>query len=47
MDDTTLKIAIAGFIHDIGKFADKDVFNISDQFLIDNADGSITGLLIN
>lgn len=38
MDDTTLKIAIAGFIHDIGKFADKDVFNISDQFLIDNAD---------
>lgn len=38
MGDTTLKIAIAGFIHDIGKFADKDVFNISDQFLIDNAD---------
>ena len=38
MDETTLKIAIAAFMHDIGKFADKDVFNISDQFLIDNAD---------
>ena len=38
MDETTLKIAIAAFMHDIGKFADKNVFNISDQFLIDNAD---------
>jgi len=38
MDETTLKIAIAGFMHDIGKFADKKVFNISDQFLIDNTD---------
>lgn len=38
IDETTLKIAIAGFMHDIGKFADKDVFNISEQFLIDNAD---------
>ena len=38
IDETTLKIAIAGFMHDIGKFADKNVFNISDQFLIDNAD---------
>lgn len=38
MDDTALKVAIAGFMHDIGKFADKDVFNISEQFLIDNAD---------
>jgi CRISPR-associated protein Csm1 len=38
MDDTTLKIAIAGFMHDIGKFADKNWFNISEQFLIDNAD---------
>ncbi|MBW1704021.1 MAG: type III-A CRISPR-associated protein Cas10/Csm1, partial [Deltaproteobacteria bacterium] len=38
MDETTLKIAIAAFMHDIGKFADMNVFNISDQFLIDNAD---------
>lgn len=38
MDDTVLKVAIAGFMHDIGKFADKDAFNISEQFLIDNAD---------
>jgi CRISPR-associated protein Csm1 len=38
MDDTALKVAVAGFMHDIGKFADKDVFNISEQFLIDNAD---------
>lgn len=38
MDDTTLKIAIAAFMHDIGKFADKEHFNISEQFLIDNAD---------
>lgn len=38
MDETVLKIAIAAFMHDIGKFADEDVFNISDQFLIDNAD---------
>ncbi|MEA3487273.1 MAG: type III-A CRISPR-associated protein Cas10/Csm1, partial [Thermodesulfobacteriota bacterium] len=38
MDETVLKIAIAGFMHDIGKFAEKDVWNIPDQFLIDNAD---------
>ena len=38
MDETVLKIAIAGFMHDIGKLAEKDVFNISEQFLIDNAD---------
>ena len=38
IDETTLKVAIAGFMHDIGKLADKNVFNISEQFLIDNAD---------
>jgi len=38
MDETVLKIAIAGFMHDIGKFAEKDVWNIPDQFLLDNAD---------
>lgn len=36
MDETILKIAIAGFMHDIGKFADKDVWNISEQFLVNN-----------
>ncbi len=38
MDATTLKVAMAAFMHDIGKFADKDVFNVSEQFLNDNAD---------
>ncbi|MBW1847782.1 MAG: HD domain-containing protein [Deltaproteobacteria bacterium] len=38
MDETILKIAIAAFMHDIGKFSDKNVFNISGQFLTDNAD---------
>ena len=38
IDETTLKVAIAGFMHDIGKFADKNWFNISEQFLNDNAD---------
>ncbi|NQU02985.1 MAG: type III-A CRISPR-associated protein Cas10/Csm1 [Syntrophaceae bacterium] len=38
MDETVLKVAIAGFMHDIGKFADKDTFNISEQFLMDNVD---------
>lgn len=38
MDETVLKIAIAGFMHDIGKFAEKDVWNIPEQFLLDNAD---------
>jgi len=38
MDETTLKIAIAAFLHDIGKFADKDVFNISKEYLNNNAD---------
>ncbi|MDY0043907.1 MAG: type III-A CRISPR-associated protein Cas10/Csm1 [Syntrophales bacterium] len=38
MDETVLKVAVAGFMHDIGKFADKDLWNISEQFLVDNAD---------
>ncbi|MDO9530109.1 MAG: type III-A CRISPR-associated protein Cas10/Csm1 [Syntrophales bacterium] len=38
MDETVLKIAIAGFMHDIGKFAEKDVWNIPEQFLLNNAD---------
>ncbi|MBN1292943.1 MAG: type III-A CRISPR-associated protein Cas10/Csm1, partial [Candidatus Latescibacteria bacterium] len=38
MDETVIKIAIAGFMHDIGKFADKDVWNVSEQFILGNAD---------
>jgi len=38
MDETVLKIALAGFLHDIGKFADKDTLNISEQYINDNAD---------
>lgn len=38
MDQTVLKIAMAGFLHDIGKFADKDTLNISEQYIINNAD---------
>lgn len=37
MDETTLKMAMAGFFHDIGKFADKDTLGISDQYFNDNA----------
>ncbi len=31
MDDTTLKIAIAAFIHDIGKFVDRDMLGLSAE----------------
>jgi len=37
MDDTTLKIAMAAFLHDIGKFADKDTLGITDQYIDDHA----------
>ncbi|MBF0121379.1 MAG: type III-A CRISPR-associated protein Cas10/Csm1 [Desulfobacterales bacterium] len=37
MDETTLKISIAAFIHDIGKFADKDNLNIDDKFINNHA----------
>jgi len=36
MDNTTLKIAIAAFMHDIGKFADKSTLKITGQYLDDN-----------
>jgi len=36
MDQTTLKIAIAAFIHDIGKFADKKALNVTEKYLNDN-----------
>ncbi len=38
MEDTVLKIAIAGLMHDIGKFADGDVFHVSKEFLLNHAD---------
>ncbi|MBF0497395.1 MAG: hypothetical protein HQK58_12605 [Deltaproteobacteria bacterium] len=31
MDETVLKVAMAAFFHDMGKFADKDFLNISDD----------------
>ena len=38
MDDTTLKIAIAAFIHDIGKFADKEAMGgVTEQYINDNS----------
>ena len=37
MDNTILKIAIAAFFHDIGKFADKDVLDITEQYINDNS----------
>lgn len=38
MDETIYKIAIAGFMHDIGKFAERAGFNVSPEFLNNNAD---------
>jgi len=38
MDETLLKIAMAGFFHDIGKLADKEMLNISQEY-IDNHSG--------
>ncbi|HHT9125981.1 MAG TPA: type III-A CRISPR-associated protein Cas10/Csm1 [Candidatus Brocadiia bacterium] len=33
MDDTIYKIAVAGFFHDIGKFAERGNMNVSQEFL--------------
>ncbi|MGQ9569285.1 MAG: type III-A CRISPR-associated protein Cas10/Csm1 [Thermodesulfovibrionales bacterium] len=38
MDETIYKIAIAAFMHDIGKFAERADFNVSVGFLNNNAD---------
>ena len=38
MDETIYKIAIAGFMHDIGKFAERAGFTVSPEFLNNNAD---------
>jgi CRISPR-associated protein Csm1 len=37
MDENIYKIAIAAFLHDIGKFAERAYFNVSREFLINNA----------
>ena len=38
MDETTLKIAMAAFMHDIGKFADRQVMEVTDKYIQDHAD---------
>jgi CRISPR-associated protein Csm1 len=38
MDSTVLKIALAAFFHDIGKFADRNALNISDEYTRNHAD---------
>lgn len=38
MEETIYKIAIAAFMHDIGKFAERAGFNVSLEFLNNNAD---------
>ncbi|MBW1802575.1 MAG: type III-A CRISPR-associated protein Cas10/Csm1 [Deltaproteobacteria bacterium] len=37
MDATTLKVAIAAFFYDIGKFSDKDTLGVSEDYINNNA----------
>ena len=37
MNENTLKIAAAALIHDIGKFADKELLEVTQQYINDNA----------
>jgi len=37
MDDTIYKVAIAGFLHDVGKFAERANMSVSEDFLNNNA----------
>jgi CRISPR-associated protein Csm1 len=37
MNQTTLKMGMAGFFHDIGKVADRDALGVSEQYFNDNA----------
>lgn len=37
MDETTLKMAMAGFFHDMGKFADNDTLGVTEKYFNDNA----------
>jgi CRISPR-associated protein Csm1 len=38
MDENVLKIAIAGFMHDIGKLMDESALDVSTEYLLNNAD---------
>lgn len=38
MNETVLKIAMAGFMHDIGKFANRDTLGVTDDFINNNID---------
>ena len=38
MEDTVLKVAIAGFLHDIGKLADDCAMHVSPEYIQNNAD---------
>ncbi|MDD3582369.1 MAG: type III-A CRISPR-associated protein Cas10/Csm1, partial [Desulfobacca sp.] len=38
MDDTVLKIALAAFMHDIGKLVHRETLNISDEYINNHAD---------
>ncbi|MBW1987358.1 MAG: HD domain-containing protein, partial [Deltaproteobacteria bacterium] len=38
MDDTVLKIAIAAFMHDIGKLVHREVLSITDEYINNHAD---------
>jgi CRISPR-associated protein Csm1 len=38
MDENVLKIAIAGFMHDIGKLIDESALDVSKEYLLNNAD---------
>ena len=38
MEETVLKIAMAGFFHDIGKLVDKEILGLTQQY-IDNHSG--------
>ncbi|MCD6306077.1 MAG: type III-A CRISPR-associated protein Cas10/Csm1 [Deltaproteobacteria bacterium] len=37
MDETTLKVGMAGFFHDIGKCADREAMGVSERYFNDNA----------
>ena len=38
MDQTILKVAMAAFFHDIGKFADRGILGVNEQYFRGNAD---------
>ncbi|MFH1117879.1 MAG: type III-A CRISPR-associated protein Cas10/Csm1 [Pseudomonadota bacterium] len=38
MDETTLKIALAGLMHDVGKFVDREIVGITREYVNNHAD---------